>query len=46
MEKKPPAVRTKHDTPICEKCQDKNIVMNPNGSYRCRRCGFDSAKGR
>jgi ribosomal protein L37AE/L43A len=44
MVKQPQTLRVKRDRPVCEKCQDTNIVQKPDGSYRCRRCGFDSAK--
>jgi ribosomal protein L37AE/L43A len=46
MEKEPQKTRVKHDRPICDKCQDTNITVKPDGSYTCRRCGFDSAKGK
>jgi len=46
MEKKEQATRVKHDCPICAKCQAASIKMRPDGSYRCNRCGYDSAKGR
>jgi ribosomal protein L37AE/L43A len=46
MDKQPQAMRVKRDRPICGKCQDPNIILKPDGSYRCKRCGFDSAKGR
>jgi hypothetical protein len=46
MEKQPQAVKVKHDRPICDKCQDPNIVVKPDGSYRCKRCGYDSGKGK
>ncbi|WAC05325.1 MAG: hypothetical protein OS112_01465 [Methanoregula sp.] len=46
MEKTPQALRVKHDRHICEKCSDTNIVMKPDGGYRCRRCGYDSGKGK
>lgn len=45
MEKQPQNVRVKHDRPVCDRCQDPNIVKKPDGSYRCKRCGFDSSKG-
>jgi ribosomal protein L37AE/L43A len=44
MVKQPQTLRVKRDRPVCKKCQDTNIVKKPDGSYRCRRCGFDSAK--
>ncbi|MDD1686016.1 hypothetical protein [Methanoregula sp.] len=40
MEKQPQATRVKQDRPVCERCQDPNIVLKPDGSYRCKRCGF------
>ncbi|MEN6444066.1 MAG: hypothetical protein ABFC71_09995 [Methanoregula sp.] len=46
MDKQPQTPRVKRDRPICERCQDPKIVQKPDGSYRCRRCGFDSAKGK
>ena len=44
MDKQPQAARVKHDRPICEQCQDSSIKIRPDGSYRCNRCGYDSAK--
>lgn len=46
MEKKHQATRVKHDRPICEQCQDSSIKTRPDGSYRCNRCGYDSAKAK
>lgn len=46
MEKTQQAIKVKHDCPICEKCQASSIRTRPDGSYRCNRCGFDSAKGK
>jgi ribosomal protein L37AE/L43A len=46
MDKQPQtSVRVKHDRPICAKCQAASIKTRPDGSYRCNRCGYDSAKG-
>jgi ribosomal protein L37AE/L43A len=45
MEKQtPPQPKVKHDRPICDQCHDPNIVSRPDGTYRCKRCGYDSAK--
>ena len=44
MDQKPQTVRVKHDKPICAKCQDTNLKVRPDGSYSCKRCGYDSAK--
>jgi len=46
MEKKQQPLRVKHDCPICEQCQASSIRTRPDGSYRCNRCGYDSAKGK
>ena len=46
MEKKHQAPRVKHDRPVCEQCQASSIKTRPDGSYRCNRCGYDSAKGK
>jgi ribosomal protein L37AE/L43A len=46
MEKQPQAQsKVKRDRPICEQCHDPNIVQRPDGSYKCKRCGYDSGKG-
>lgn len=45
-EKQPQAVKVKRDRPICDRCQDPNIVTRPDGSYRCKRCGYDSGKAK
>lgn len=46
MEKEPQAqMKVKRDRPICDKCQDPKIVTRPDGTYRCKRCGYDSGKG-
>ncbi|MGB7788872.1 hypothetical protein [Methanoregula sp.] len=46
MDKQPQAqTKVKRDRPICEQCHDPNIVQKPDGSYRCKRCGYDSGKG-
>ena len=44
MDKQPQNIKVKRDRPICAKCQDPNIVLKPDGSYRCKRCGYDSSK--
>ena len=44
MEKTQQPLKVKHDRPICEKCQASSIKTRPDGTYRCNRCGFDSAK--
>ncbi|MDD1680406.1 MAG: hypothetical protein LUQ35_02215 [Methanoregula sp.] len=47
MEKQPQAaVHVKRDCPICEQCQASSLKIRPDGSYRCNRCGYDSAKGK
>jgi ribosomal protein S27AE len=44
MEKTPQNVKVKRDRKICDRCQDPNVVTRPDGSYQCRRCGYDSSK--
>ncbi|MDD1704073.1 MAG: hypothetical protein LUP97_02410 [Methanoregula sp.] len=46
MDKEAQPVRVKRDRPICERCQDPKIVERPGGGYTCKRCGYDSVKGR
>ncbi|MGD0081093.1 MAG: hypothetical protein ABSB80_10685 [Methanoregula sp.] len=46
MDKRTQASHVKHDRPTCERCQAANIVLRPDGTYSCRRCGFDSADGK
>lgn len=43
-EKQPQKLRVKKDRRICDQCQDPNIVEKPDGTYRCKRCGYDSGK--
>jgi len=44
IEKQPQKLRVKKDRAICDRCQDPNIVEKPDGTYRCKRCGYDSSK--
>ncbi len=44
IEKEPQKLRVKKDRAICDRCQDPNIVQRPDGTYRCKRCGYDSGK--
>jgi ribosomal protein L37AE/L43A len=44
MEKPTQNIKVKQDRPICDRCQDPKIVRKADGSYRCKRCGYDSGK--
>ncbi|MFA4826265.1 MAG: hypothetical protein WC593_14025 [Methanoregula sp.] len=44
MDKEPQKIKVKHDRPVCDRCQDPKIVLKPDGSYKCKRCGYDSSK--